>query len=442
MILNKKKNNVKTCKFYTFGCKVNQYETQLIREQFLAKGFIETNKNPDYFIINGCTVTAAADRKCRYLLRSLHKKNPSAQIIVTGCFAKNNPDIIFQPGVDQVIPQEDKLTIIEQINLNPEKKQSLIASKLNAVNLNGCEQKNLINDFKGHSRAFVKIQDGCDNFCTYCIIPSMRGLPISRDLEIIKQEVAGLAKKGFKEIVLTGINLGMWSAQSPKTNNRLSYLIEQLLTIKQLQRLRLSSVELIHVDDLLIKQIENSDKLCAHLHIPLQSGDDQILKKMNRRYTRDLFLRQIKKIKHQVSDICFTTDIMVGFPGESEENFKNTLDFVKKAGFLKVHVFPYSPRPGTKAATMPDQIDPKVKDLRKKKLVDLANLTSFELRKKLINKKTFVLFEESSYDGCWMGYADNYVQIKVKSAKNLKNFKLPVIISNVTHEQTIAELVE
>ncbi|MBU1087418.1 MAG: tRNA (N(6)-L-threonylcarbamoyladenosine(37)-C(2))-methylthiotransferase MtaB [Candidatus Omnitrophica bacterium] len=438
MSLNQKKNNGKTCQFYTFGCKVNQYETQLIREQFLAQGFSETNQDPDYLIINGCTVTAAADRKCRYLLRSLRKKNPLTKIIVTGCFAKNNPDISLQPGIDHVVSQDDKLSIIEQISINPGNSQNIIESKVTLEKSKNISRKTLINDFQGHSRAFVKIQDGCDNFCSYCIVPYMRGLPTSKNLEIITQEAAGLAEKGFKEIVLTGINLGMWGCESAKSNGGLSALLNQLLGIKQLPRLRLSSVELIHVNDLLIEQIINSDKLCAHLHIPLQSGDDQILKKMNRRYTQDLFLKKIQKVRQCIPDICFTTDVMVGFPGESEENFQNTLDFVRKAGFLKVHVFPYSPRPGTPAATMPNQIDSKVKDLRKKKLADFANLISFESRKKLLNKKNWVLFEELSKDGYWMGYADNYVQIKLKSAKNLKNLILPVIISQVTMENTIA----
>ncbi len=436
MSFNQKKDIPKTCQFYTFGCKVNQYETQLIREQFLAQGFNETKQNPDYYIINGCTVTAAADRKCRYLLRSLHKKYPQAKIIVTGCFAKNNPSIAKQLGISSVISQDEKLSFIDFPGLSPKKDENsaVLAGKSKFKN---SQQNRLINDFEAHSRAFVKVQDGCDNFCSYCIVPHMRGLPVTKDIEIVKQEVSGLARKGFKEIVLTGINLGMWGCQQGGRSGQLEVLIKQLVSIDALQRLRLSSIELIHVNDLLIEQLVSSEKLCRHLHIPLQSGDNLILKKMNRRYDRDEFLNKIKKIKKQFPDLFFTTDIMVGFPGETEGNFNNTLDFVKNAGFLKVHVFPYSPRPGTLAAAMPNQIDKNVKDIRKKRLTELALETGFRQRENLLNKKVSVLFEEISRDGYWMGYTDNYVQVKTKSKRNLKNLILNVVISDVMAEDTI-----
>ncbi|MFH1061321.1 MAG: tRNA (N(6)-L-threonylcarbamoyladenosine(37)-C(2))-methylthiotransferase MtaB [Candidatus Omnitrophota bacterium] len=428
----------KTCAFYTFGCKVNQYETQFIREQFLKQGFVETKEKPAYYIVNGCTVTSAADRKCRYLLRSLHKKNPQAKIIITGCFAKNNPNIKKQNmGISQVIEpgQKSMLIDIAQNNINDRIIDPLAKDKkLNSL------RKEMITDFQAHSRAFVKVQDGCDNFCSYCIVPYMRGLPMSRAIKVIIKEVTGLVNKGFKEIVLTGINLGMWGSESGKVNGKLPELINQLVKIKQLKRLRLSSVEFAHVDDLLIEQFKKSKKICAHLHIPLQSGDDDILKKMNRRYNRVLFLNRINQIKQAIPRICFTTDIMVGFPGETEENLNNTIDIVKKAGFLKVHIFPFSPRPGTPAARMPEQIDKKIKDKYKKNLAEISKQTSFEVRKKLLNTKLIVLFEELSKDGYWMGYSDNYVQIKLKSAQNLKNLILPIKISRVTADDTIGIL--
>ncbi len=273
MSLNIDKIKKRTCAFYTFGCKVNQYETQVIREQFFKEGFIETKNDPDYFIVNGCTVTASADRKCRSLLKSLHKKNPKSKIILTGCYAKNYSNVKNQDsGIIGVIDQDEKFSLVDLVKKN--KSYQKLKSDKNEYN---------ISDFAGHSRAFVKIQDGCNNFCSYCIVAHMRGLPTSKNMQLIIDEVAGLAKRGFKEIVLTGINIGTWAINDNEPKGQLPELIKKLVEIKELHRLRLSSVELAHVDDLLIEQFKNSKKLCPHLHIPLQSADDHILKEMNRR---------------------------------------------------------------------------------------------------------------------------------------------------------------
>jgi threonylcarbamoyladenosine tRNA methylthiotransferase MtaB len=421
--------NKNTCAFYTFGCKVNQYETQLLREQFLENGFRENKDNPAFYIINGCTVTAQADRKCRNLINSLHRRHPKAKIIITGCYAKNHPEVKDPlKGSVQVIDHDQKSKLFELSDIPVSGRSSV--KKI----------RDSISSFQGHSRAFVKIQDGCDCFCSYCIVPYMRGFPVYKQRSVIVKEVAYLAGEGFKEIVLTGINLGTWQDKSGENVLELTDLILDLQQIHGLERLRLSSIELVHVNQRLIDLVSRSDKICPHFHIPLQSGDDQILKKMNRRYSSREFLDKLKIIRAMVPNVQFTTDVMVGFPGETEENFKNTVAFAKKARFLKVHIFPFSKRAHTKAALLPDQIDKKTKDNRKRSLAAVCEKISYDLRKKLLGKNLNILFEQKTKDGWFMGYSDSYVAVKVKTNAELNNFLLSAKIVRVTSSETIGKI--
>ncbi|MCP4649413.1 MAG: tRNA (N(6)-L-threonylcarbamoyladenosine(37)-C(2))-methylthiotransferase MtaB [PVC group bacterium] len=413
---------MKTCSFFTFGCKVNQYETQLIREQFLKQGYEETEQSPCVCVINGCTVTATADKKCRQLVKSLRKKNPKTYVVITGCYVENHPQ---GTGCDLIVPQKDKHRIVTLLE------DKLPKIKLSHLNLS-------VHDFAKHNRAFVKIEDGCSNFCTYCIVPLMRGAPVSKKQSIITREIKDLIKKGFNEIILTGVDLGAWGDDlSPRSN--IAELLMEIELIPGLGRIRLSSIELKYLTKPVIEKIISSNKICNHLHIPLQSGDDHILKIMNRKYSSAEYMRKIKEIKNMCPGISFTTDIIVGFPGESDTHFNNTLKVVKEVGFSRIHVFSYSPREKTKAAEFSGRIDKKIIRERKDKLQKLAMQSSHEFREKLLNKTVSVLFERKEND-YWRGYSDSYVEVKTKAKDNLENLILPVKVIKVNREETLGEL--
>ena len=426
----------RTCAFFTFGCKVNQYETQLIREEFLANGFVETEVAPAFLIVNGCTVTSRADKKCRSLLKNLSCKNPKAKIILTGCYAQNIKASKLKPkGVSCIIPQDQKGSVFRMV----EREFGEILEDKNAAaylppEFNGWQKG--ITDFTRHNRAFVKIQDGCDNFCSYCIVPHMRGGPRSRKPKEILSEIDFLSKKGFKEIVLCGINLGTWGREF-RQRAQIADLIKELNLLPGLKRLRLSSIEFRDVNDCLLKQFSDNSKLCRYLHIPLQSGDSFILKKMNRDYSAWEYLDKLRMIRSKVKDISFSTDIMVGFPGETDEQFNNTLDLVKNAGFTRVHVFTFSPRSGTPAARMDSQIDVRIKKHRRLILENAAAQSSFALRKKFLNKELSVLFEKREND-CWCGYSDTYVYVKVRTNADMGNTIKKAKVTEVNITDTIA----
>jgi threonylcarbamoyladenosine tRNA methylthiotransferase MtaB len=381
-------------KLYTLGCKVNQYDTQSIRERFLGRGFKEVSgeNKADFYLINTCTVTSSADRKSREIIRRCIRENPKAKIIVTGCLIeKDTPMLSAIKGV------------------------SLIISK--------SFFRDGISGFEGHTRAFLKIQDGCNNFCSYCKVPLVRGRPRSRPLDVIIKEAEALVKNGFKEIVLTGTCLGAYGKDLGKGVG-LVRVIEELEKIKGLLRIRLSSIEAGDVTDELIGKIAKSKKLCPHLHIPVQCGDDAILKKMKRKYSRRFYIGLINKIKKEVSDIAITTDCLVGFPGETEKNFRNTLDLVKKIMPLRVHIFPYSERKGTYAADkFKDLLPPEIIKERIFRLNDLADSCRLKFKERFKGRKLPVLFEGPSKEkkGYWEGYTGNYIKIYLKSKKPLKN---------------------
>jgi len=429
-------NKPKTVKSFTLGCKVNQYETQLIREQFKKIGFVET-QNPAFYIINGCTVTASADRKCRNLIKSLHRKNPQAKIIVTGCYAQNTSNTA-EPlqKISFFIPQKEKKYLLKRVT---ERFRLKTNQKKSFLGLKGEDSESLqkISDFKNHSRAFVKIQDGCDNFCSYCIVPLMRGEPRSRNAEEILDEIEILTQEGFKEIVLCGINLGTWGADF-KPKQRLAQLIRKIEKISNLERLRLSSIEFEHVSSELLDEFSRSKKLCLHLHIPVQSGDDLILAKMNRKYRIKQYIDKLNKIRERFKSMSFTTDIMVGFPGETHQQFEQSLSLIKTAQFSRVHVFPFSLRKGTAAACFKPLVDGKTKRARRILLEKAAEDSSFAFRKKLLTKKLNVLFEKKE-NGFWCGYSRGYVYVKIPSRKNLKNRTLDVRITKVSATDTFAK---
>lgn len=382
---------MKTIKFYTLGCKVNQYDTQSIRERFVSAGFKEIHNGckADYYLINTCTVTSVADRKSRSIIRSCLRANPRAKVIVTGCLVKNN---------------------------------SLALSGIKGVHLAVSKDffPSGINNFSGHTRAFLKIQDGCDNFCSYCKVPYARGRSRSRPLCEITKDARSLAQSGFKEVVLCGVCLGSYGRDlNPQKN--LVGVISALEKIKGIMRIRLSSIEAGNVSEDLIKKLASSKKLCRHLHIPIQSGSDAVLRKMNRSYTSRYYLNLIKRIRRAVPEIAITTDILLGFPGENEEDFSRTVKLAQKIRPLKVHIFPYSAREGTKAAVLPGRVPMLTVKRRIERLKKVTDKLALSYKSKFLGKKLGVLMESRSKENpdIWEGHTDNYLKVLYRSKLDL-----------------------
>lgn len=399
-------------KFFTLGCKVNQYDTQSIRERFLKNGYEEIyNGEPaDVCLINTCTVTAIADRKSRSVIRNCIRENPRAMIIVTGCIVEKDAG---------------GLSGIKGIGL-------IISKKFFPSG---------VSNFCGHTRAFLKIQDGCNNYCSYCKVPLVRGESRSRAFHEIELEAARLVKNGFKEIVLCGICLGSYG-KDLKAGTNLADVIKSMEKIDGLLRIRLSSIEAGDVSLELINKIARSKKMCKHLHIPIQSGDDEILKNMHRNFSRSDYLALIRIIKNRIPGIAITTDVLVGFPGEKEGHFQNTVDLVKKILPARTHIFPYSSRPKTAASFLEDKINPEVIKERLARLVEITKDCSLVYKRSFLNKSVDVLIEAHSkeYKGCWEGYTDNYLKVLVKSRNNLKNQLVKVRLKNINHDCINADL--
>lgn len=433
-----KSKSHRTVKFLTLGCKANQYDTQVIREQFISLGFKELNSNDpaDFYVINTCTVTHRSDASSLNFIRRAKKENPKGKLIVTGCLTELDGDRITKiPGVNYIIKNREKERIVSLLQgLSPE----------------GTVPSEGISYFKAHTRAFLKIQDGCDNFCSYCKVPLVRGHSRSRPLNEIVNEARGLVKNGFKEIVLCGVCLGSYGKDLKKVtvtfgDCHLWSLIEVITALENidgLARIRLSSIEAGDVTDKLIKKIAASSKLCRHLHIPIQSGDDRILKKMKRKYSQADYISLLGKIKKQIPGIAITTDCLVGFPGETEENFRNTINLVRKILPLKVHIFPYSRRGGTLAAEEKTGTPPLVLKERVWRLKNIADSCALNYKKKFLGKKQEVLIEgrmklKPDY---WQGYTDNYLKVIIKSKANLKGRIIPVRLKKIKDDYFLANL--
>jgi len=420
-----------TIKFYTLGCKVNQYETQAIRENLINNGFKETNSEnrAQIYIINTCTVTSRAEGKSQGLIRKALDENPKAKVIVTGCCVQDN-NFISQDKRIIVVKNELKNKISQILNNQSLSNSKRIDSYLDLS----------ISDFKGHNRAFVKIQDGCENNCSYCKVTLARGKLRSKQLSEIKGEVERLVNKGFREVVLTGICLGAYGKDF-KNSITLSDAIEEIISLPGEFRVRLSSIEARYISDRVIKLLSASSKLCRHLHIPFQSGDDEILKKMNRDYSAQDYLALVKNIKTNIPDIAITTDIMVGFPGEKDGNFQNTFSFLEKVSPSRMHIFPFSPREGTLAYNFADRVSPRKVKLRMAKLQILAKQKSLEYRRKFLKEEVDVLIEttRSKINGYLKGYTDTYIQVLVDGDDNLINKIIKVKINKVDSNFTFGK---
>lgn len=393
----------KKFKIVTLGCRTNQYESQAYHDQLVGMGYAKAGEGEaaDLCIVNTCTVTESADKGSRQEIRQLARKNPGAKLVVTGCSAERAPqELLSIGGVTHVVANKEKEQLLQQVF--PELEVPEFA----------------IQQFDAHTRAFVKVQDGCNSFCTYCIIPYVRGRSRSRSVDDIVREVEGLIANGFQEVVLTGINVGDFDGNKEENPDRLADLVRIVDKVPGLRRLRISSIDPDEVDDNLMDAVLGGRNTCPSFHIVLQSGSNAILKRMNRKYTRQIFMDTIEKLRKARSDFTFTTDVIVGFPGETEFDFKETLAVMEEVQFAKVHMFPYSARPRTRAATYPNQVPADVIRERKGEVLRVAEQTAFLLRNRFVGMRQWLLTEKIDPQAAeWIGgHSENFLPILIPSS--------------------------
>lgn len=390
----------------TFGCKVNQYESNMMKENMLSSNFFYTEdlNDANIIIVNTCSVTNVADKKCLKMIRRLKREYSNAILVVAGCSSQNKQSVYENLDIDILIGNRDK-SIIDKLIKEYIETEKKYVKFYNDRNLDFEDM--YISDYN-HTRAFIKIEDGCDNFCSYCIIPYVRGSVRSKDFDKVIKEAKELAKHGHKEIVLTGIHTGHYQ----NNGYDLTDLINELSKIDDIKRIRISSIEITELNDKFLDMLKNNDKVCDHLHIPLQAGSDEILKRMNRKYDLAYYEEKIKKIRSIRPDISISTDIIVGFPYETEELFLNTLEFSKKIKFSKIHVFPYSVRVGTAAANMEEQVDEVVKKERVKRLMAVSHMLEVDYFNKFKDKELDILIETCD-NNVSEGHTSNYLLVSV-----------------------------
>ncbi|WP_237163172.1 tRNA (N(6)-L-threonylcarbamoyladenosine(37)-C(2))-methylthiotransferase MtaB [Paenibacillus sp. BIHB 4019] len=408
--------------FYTLGCKVNFYDTEAIWQLFKNEGYeqVDFEATADVYLINTCTVTNTGDKKSRQIIRRAVRRNPDAVIAVTGCYAQTSPaEIMAIPGVDLVIGTQDRekiMTFVDQIHAD---RQPVNAVR-NIMKTREFEELD-VPDFAERTRAFLKIQEGCNNFCTFCIIPWSRGLSRSREAHSVVEQAKQLVTAGYKEIVLTGIHTGGYG--DDLDNYRLSDLLWDLDHIEGLERIRISSIEASQIDEAMIDVLNRSTKMCRHLHIPLQAGENSVLKRMRRKYTTEEFAAKIKRIREVMPGVAITTDVIVGFPGETDEMFEEGFRFMEELGFSEMHVFPYSKRTGTPAARMEDQVDEELKNERVHKLIDLSERMQLAYAEKYVGAVLDIIperdYKGAPGTGLVMGYSDNYIQVVFNGSEDL-----------------------
>lgn len=429
---------MKKAAFYTLGCKVNQYETQSMKELFLNDGYeiVSFEEYADVYIINTCTVTRMSDRKSRQIIRRAKKINPDAQIVVAGCYSQTNPKEVMEiEGVNLVLGTKDRKNIVEYVkNLSSDEQKSYISDIMKAHEF---EELN-ITKYEERTRAYIKIQEGCNQFCSYCIIPYARGPIRSRAEDEVLKETEKLVNNGYTEIIYTGIHVASYGIDKGKP--MLSDLLKKANEIKGLNRIRLSSIEPMTLNEDFVKEINDCRKLCHHFHLSLQSGCDETLKRMNRKYTTAEYRAIVEGLRKNYPNVAITTDIMVGFPGETEEEFNKTLEFVKEIKFSDAHVFKYSKRNGTVAARRDDQIPPMIKEERSKKLIKLCESLRDEYILSFVGETLEVLFEQEVKDGYFEGKTSNYITVYVKINENLQGQYKNVMIKSIKNGIAYGEI--
>lgn len=431
---------MKKAAFYTLGCKVNQYETEAMAELFAAAGYeiCDFNDKADVYVINTCSVTNMGDRKSRRIIRRAKRSNPDAVIAVTGCYAQTAPDEVLEiEGVNIVIGNNDRKNIVNLVEVL--ESTANINHVTDIMTIHEFEELH-IKQYSNRTRAFIKIQEGCNQFCSYCIIPYARGPVRSRPMNEVIDEVKKLAANNFKEIILVGIHVASYGTDLENTS--LAKLITEVDKIDGVERIRLSSIEPMTLNQSFIDSIKDSKKLCRHFHISLQSGCDETLRRMNRKYTTAQFKGIVDGLRSVFDDVAITTDIMVGFPAETDEEFEHTVDFIRDVSFADAHVFQYSQRRGTPAAKRPDQISPDVKEKRSKIVIAETKKTRDAFIQRFIGKTMRVLFEQPARDGLFEGKTDNYITVHAPSDTDLNDQFRNVLLERNENGIVIGTIVE
>ncbi|WP_409289359.1 tRNA (N(6)-L-threonylcarbamoyladenosine(37)-C(2))-methylthiotransferase MtaB [Peribacillus sp. SCS-37] len=411
-----------TVAFHTLGCKVNHYETEAIWQLFKGAGYdrVEYESTADVYVVNTCTVTNTGDKKSRQVIRRAIRKNPDAVICVTGCYAQTSPaEIMAIPGVDIVVGTQDRVKMLDYIEQFKEERQPI--NGVGNIMKSRVYEELDVPAFTDRTRASLKIQEGCNNFCTFCIIPWARGLMRSRNPEEVIRQAEQLVNAGYKEIVLTGIHTGGYGEDLKDYN--LAMLLKDLEEVKGLKRIRISSIEASQISDEVIEVLKESKKVVRHLHVPLQSGSNSVLKRMRRKYTMEAFAERLARLREALPGLALTSDVIVGFPGETEEEFMETYDFIKAHRFSELHVFPYSKRTGTPAARMDGQIDEEVKNERVHRLIALSDQLAKEYASQFEGEVLEIIpeekFNEEENGSLYVGYTDNYLKVVIPANEDM-----------------------
>lgn len=430
--------------FSTLGCRVNQYESEAMTEKFIKEGYeiVDFNEFADVYVINTCSVTNMGDKKSRQFISKARRENPEAIIAVVGCYSQiASTEVSGIEGVDVVLGTRNKGDIIYYINKAKDGGKQQV--KVGAVLKNKVFEDLTIDDYQDKTRAFLKIQDGCNRFCTYCIIPYTRGSICSKNPIKVIEEIKKLAENGFKEVILSGIHIASYGDDfEVEDRTTLVDILEQIEEIDGIERVRIGSIEPNFFTEDVVNRIFKLKKLCPQFHLSLQSGCNATLKRMNRRYTAEEYEAIVDLLKSKIENVSITTDVIVGFPGETDEEFAETYKFLERIKLSKLHVFKYSPRKGTKAESMENQVDGNKKEERSKALIELTKKYENEFAKAHLGKTLEVLFEMASKEeGVHEGYTRNYLKVEVHSDKNIRGQLLQVKIVDVKDDMAIGELV-
>ncbi len=427
---------MKKIAFTTLGCKVNMYDTEAMMELFSEKGYeiADFDEYADIYVINTCTVTNFGDKKSRQIIRRAKRNNSNAIVVATGCYAQvASKELENIDGINIILGTKDRQSVVDIIESYDAKDgvKNCVTDIMGEKEFEPLK----ISKLKNRTRAYIKIQEGCNRYCSYCIIPYARGPVRSRKPDEVISEVKRLAENGFKEIVLTGIHIASYGLDLG--NITLADIIERVCETEGIKRVRFSSMEPKAITDEFIKRMANQPKVCRHYHLSLQSGCDRTLKRMNRRYTSDEYFEACNKLRAAFPDAAITTDIIVGFPGETDEDFNECVEFAKKVKLAKIHVFPYSPKKGTPAAKMPEQTAPDVKNRRSREMLEVSRKLNYEFMNRYINKEVQVLFETRDKDGCFEGHTSNYIKVLLNTDKDLSNQLVNVKITKIKEEETV-----
>ncbi|MFS0751396.1 tRNA (N(6)-L-threonylcarbamoyladenosine(37)-C(2))-methylthiotransferase MtaB [Oceanobacillus sp. 1P07AA] len=410
-----------TVAFHTLGCKVNHYETEGIWRMFKEEGYerVDFDHNSDVYVINTCTVTNSGDKKSRQVIRRAIRKNPEAVVCVTGCYAQTSPGEIMEiPGVDIVVGTQDRKNIFSYIKEHQKTKEPV--NGVSNIMKNRVFEEMDVPVFTDRTRASLKIQEGCNNFCTFCIIPWSRGLLRSRDPENVLEQANKLVEAGYKELVLTGIHTAGYGEDMKDYN--FAMLLRELEEVEGLERIRISSIEASQITDEVIDVLDRSKKIVRHLHIPLQSGSDSVLARMRRKYSTSFYKEKVNKLQRALPGLAITSDVIVGFPGETEEEFQQTCSFIREIGYAELHVFPFSRRTGTPAARMEDQVEDTIKEERVHHLITLSDQLAKEYASQYENEVLEVIPEErldEEQPNTLVGYSDNYMKVQFEGTPDL-----------------------